>query len=124
MGTIRASDILRQHNVSGMVLPDKHVYHTTRSEAPKAVQDALEQSAVKNEAKGIQEDYVCLVEPWMPGRTVTEYIQENPYLNPKAVMKCLADVATTLAEMHKLNVSHNDIQSDNIMVIKQDKELE
>merc|ERR1719440_2563077 len=40
-------------------------------------------------------------------------------LSNEEALSCLADVANSLAEMHKLHVSHGDVNLGNIMVVKQ-----
>lgn len=92
------SHYLRRVGVSGVVLCEDKAYTVRAGRAPAQMQ-----------ADGMPSS-VCLQEPLLTGGTLT------PISNLPAdiSIKCLTDVATTLAEMHRHHMSHHDIKWENI----------
>lgn len=118
------SSYLRRLHVAGAVLSEEQTYVVTRSDAPEAFRHELEvahhadvkytPSQFQIEAVGqYAERYLCLAEPLMPWGTL-----DTEDLPPHLLLKCLTDVATTLAEMHRNNVSHGDVYVKNMMLEK------
>jgi len=97
---------LRQQGVSGVALVEEQVYVVRGAEVPKAMQDHLGDEASSK-------DYACFVQQLLPWGS----LDQEP-LSPQVMLKCLTDVAFTLAEVHKSGVQHRDVQPTNIMLEK------
>lgn len=61
-----------------------------------------------------------VIEEFISGVTLRDYLEEKKTLNPKEVSNLLHDLCDVLKEIHHANIVHRDINPDNILISSDD----